>query len=49
MDVPFQSQKDGLLPISQTINVNTSSIAYHDYEGLALDHSERDRLDCRYW
>lgn len=37
-------QKDGLLPISQNSMLVNPHIAYHDYEGLALDHSERERL-----
>ena len=36
-------QKDGLLPISQTSMLIHPHVAYHDYEGLALDHSERGK------
>ena len=42
--VAVSIQKDGLLPISQTSMLIHPHIAYHDYEGLALDHSERERL-----
>jgi len=37
-------QRDGLLPLSQQSLVALASLAYHDYEGLALDESERPRL-----
>ena len=40
----FLFQEDGLLPISQTSMLIHPHIAYHDYEGLALNHSERERL-----
>ena len=42
--VAVSIQKDGLLPISQTSMLIHPHIAYHDYEGLALDHSEKERL-----
>ncbi|MGX7745065.1 class II aldolase/adducin family protein [Rhodopseudomonas parapalustris] len=35
---------DGLLPINQTAHFVTGDLAYHDYEGVALDHDERPRL-----
>lgn len=38
------AQKQGLLPISQTALVVHNDIAYHDYEGIALDLDERERL-----
>ena len=38
------SSKDGLLPLNQTAQLVTFDLAYHDYEGLALDHDERPRL-----
>ena len=38
------AQKDGLLPISQKAMVVKTMLAYHDYEGVALDHGERERL-----
>ena len=37
------SLKKGLLPMTQTA-MRFDKVAYHDYEGVALDHSERDRL-----
>lgn len=36
--------KDGLLPISQISLQFHDRLAYHDYEGIALDLSERERL-----
>ena len=38
------AQKQGLLPISQHALKYYGHIAYHDYEGIALDLAERDRL-----
>jgi len=40
----ISAQKNGLLPLSQTALRFYNRLAYHDYEGVALDHSERDRL-----
>ncbi len=37
-------QKAGLLPISQQSLFPLSSLAYHDYEGLALNDDEKPRL-----
>jgi ribulose-5-phosphate 4-epimerase/fuculose-1-phosphate aldolase len=37
-------QTDGLLPISQQALFALSSLAYHDYEGLALNEDEKSRL-----
>jgi ribulose-5-phosphate 4-epimerase/fuculose-1-phosphate aldolase len=42
--VAVSAQKDGLLPISQQSSLLMSSLAYHDYEGLAVYDDERDRL-----
>jgi ribulose-5-phosphate 4-epimerase/fuculose-1-phosphate aldolase len=42
--VAVSAQKCGLLPISQTAMACTGDLAYHDYEGVALDLDERDRL-----
>jgi ribulose-5-phosphate 4-epimerase/fuculose-1-phosphate aldolase len=42
--VAVSAQKDGLLPLSQTAMVARSMLAYHDYEGIALDLGERERL-----
>ena len=37
-------QQDGLLPISQQAMLVLASLAYHDYEGLALNEEEKPRL-----
>lgn len=42
--VAVSSQKRGLLPISQTAMTVIGDLAYHDYEGIALDLDERERL-----
>ena len=42
--VAVSAQKKGLLPISQTAMIIRKDLAYHDYEGVALDHDERERL-----
>lgn len=34
----------GLLPLNQTAQLVCAGLAYHDYEGVALDHAERPRL-----
>jgi ribulose-5-phosphate 4-epimerase/fuculose-1-phosphate aldolase len=36
--------KPGLLPLNQTSQLVVGDLAYHDYEGVALDHDERPRL-----
>ncbi len=38
------SQKQGLLPLNQRSLTMINEIAYHEYEGVALDHDERPRL-----
>src|SRR6201992_4038320 len=38
------SCQEGLLPLNQTAQLVTWDLAYHDYEGIALDHDERPRL-----
>src|ERR1700738_447824 len=38
------STMEGLLPMNQTAQLVTHDLAYHDYEGIALDHDERPRL-----
>lgn len=38
------AQKDGLLPITQTAMLVHPRIAYHDYEGVALNLDERERI-----
>ncbi len=42
--VAVAAQKDGLLPISQQSIFPLASIAYHDYEGVALNEEEKPRL-----
>jgi ribulose-5-phosphate 4-epimerase/fuculose-1-phosphate aldolase len=42
--VAVSAQKNGLLPISQTAMIVRGDLAYHDYEGVALDLDERERL-----
>lgn len=42
--VAVSAQKHGLLPISQTAMIVLHDLAYHDYEGIALDHDERERI-----
>ncbi len=42
--VAVASTKEGLLPISQHALIVLPNLAYHDYEGIALDLDERDRL-----
>ena len=42
--VAVSAQKDGLLPLSQTALIAMHDLSYHDYEGVALDHDERERI-----
>ena len=42
--VAVSAQKEGLLPLSQTAIVAGRSLAYHDYEGIALYDDEKPRL-----
>lgn len=42
--VAVSAQEDGLLPISQQAFIVLPSIAYHDYEGIALNEEEKPRL-----
>jgi ribulose-5-phosphate 4-epimerase/fuculose-1-phosphate aldolase len=42
--VAVSAQKDGLLPVSQQASVALGSLAYHDYEGIALNPDEKARL-----
>jgi ribulose-5-phosphate 4-epimerase/fuculose-1-phosphate aldolase len=42
--VAVSAQKAGLLPISQQSMFVLSSLAYHDYEGVALREDEKPRL-----
>jgi ribulose-5-phosphate 4-epimerase/fuculose-1-phosphate aldolase len=41
--VAVAAQKEGLLPLSQLALVVLLQLAYHDYEGIALNHDERER------
>lgn len=38
------TQKDGLLPLNQHALQVLYTVAYHDYEGPATDHDERERI-----
>ena len=38
------AMEDGLLPLTQTAMTVTGDIAYHHYEGVAIDLDERERL-----
>jgi len=42
--IAVSAQRQGLLPISQHALKFYGHIAYHDYEGIALDLGERERL-----
>jgi ribulose-5-phosphate 4-epimerase/fuculose-1-phosphate aldolase len=42
--IAISAQKGGLLPISQQSLFILTSLAYHDYEGLALNDEEKPRL-----
>ena len=42
--VAVSAQKSGVLPISQQSTLVLSSLAYHDYEGIALRDDEKQRL-----
>jgi ribulose-5-phosphate 4-epimerase/fuculose-1-phosphate aldolase len=42
--VALSALEEGLLPLNQTALQFYNRIGYHDYEGLALDLSERERL-----
>jgi ribulose-5-phosphate 4-epimerase/fuculose-1-phosphate aldolase len=42
--VGVSAQVEGLLPISQNALLLLPSIAYHDYEGVALNLDERERI-----
>jgi ribulose-5-phosphate 4-epimerase/fuculose-1-phosphate aldolase len=44
--VAVSAQKDGVLPISQQSTFVLSSLAYHDYEGVAVREDERPRLQA---
>ena len=42
--VAVSAQKNGLLPVSQQSLFALASLAYHEYEGLALNEEEKSRL-----
>jgi len=42
--VAVSAQAEGLLPLNQTAMIVRGELAYHDYEGIALDLAERPRL-----
>jgi len=42
--IAVSAQENGLLPISQQAMFPLSSLAYHNYEGLALNEEEKPRL-----
>ena len=44
--VGVSAQKGGLLPVSQQSTVILNSLAYHDYEGIALHAEEKPRLQA---
>lgn len=51
--VAVSAQAGGLLPLSQISLLPYASLAYHDYEGIALNEDEKPRLvadlgDCRF-
>jgi ribulose-5-phosphate 4-epimerase/fuculose-1-phosphate aldolase len=51
--VAVSAQADGLLPLSQISLLPCASLAYHDYEGIALNEDEKPRLvadlgDCKF-
>jgi ribulose-5-phosphate 4-epimerase/fuculose-1-phosphate aldolase len=42
--VAVSAQRDGILPLSQQASLVLASLAYHDYEGIALNEDEKPRL-----
>ena len=38
------AHEDGLLPLTQTAMLVLGDLAFHDYEGVAVDHDERQRI-----
>ena len=42
--VAVSAHKDGLLPLSQTAMLCLQHLSFHDYEGVALNLDERERL-----
>jgi ribulose-5-phosphate 4-epimerase/fuculose-1-phosphate aldolase len=47
--VAVSAQKCGVLPISQQSTLVLTSLAYHDYEGVALRNDEKPRLQADLW
>lgn len=44
--IAVSAQKEGILPLSQQSIFVLSSLAYHDYEGVALNAEEKPRLQA---
>ena len=44
--IAVSAQQDGVLPISQQSTFVLASLAYHDYEGVALRDEEKPRLQA---
>ncbi|GKS77571.1 class II aldolase/adducin family protein [Acidovorax sp. SUPP950] len=44
--IAVSAQKDGVLPISQQSTFVLASLAYHDYEGVAIRDDEKTRLQA---
>lgn len=44
--IAVSAQKGGLLPLSQQALLVLPSLAYHGYEGVALNHDEKGRLQA---
>jgi ribulose-5-phosphate 4-epimerase/fuculose-1-phosphate aldolase len=44
--IAVSAQKNGVLPISQQSTFVLSSLAYHDYEGVAVREDEKPRLQA---
>ncbi len=42
--IAVATSSERLLPLNQTAQLVIPDLAYHDYEGVALDHDERPRL-----
>ena len=45
-DLAVSAQKAGVLPLSQQSTLILNSLAYHDYEGIALHAEEKPRLQA---
>jgi hypothetical protein len=44
--LPCRRKKAACCPFSQPSMLVRPHLAYHDYEGVALNHDERERIDC---